>query len=74
MEPLEIIWFPFLCAYSINGIILVKSKINNYRNMHLMLKFLYFCICIQIHETNLSLKIRNFKMEIEKKQKRKEKQ
>jgi hypothetical protein len=34
----------FLCVYSINGIILVKSQINKYKNMHLMLKFLYFCI------------------------------
>jgi hypothetical protein len=44
MEPLEITWFSFICAYSINGTILVKQQINKYRNMHIMLEFLYICI------------------------------
>ena len=28
---LEIIWVCFICAYTVNGIILVKQQINKYR-------------------------------------------
>jgi hypothetical protein len=50
MEPLEIIWFCFICAYSVNEIILIKQQINKYRKnayhagilvcLHLYLNFL----------------------------------
>jgi hypothetical protein len=56
MEPLESTWFSFICAYSINGVILVKQQINKYRKMHIMLEFLYVYNCTQIFETSLSLK------------------
>jgi hypothetical protein len=73
MELLESTCFSFICAYSINGVILVKQQINKYRKMHIMLEFLYVYNCTQIFETSLSLKkieLENIKRNKEKKWKR----